>query len=188
NPRPIHSSQLSGWRYGTLRDPGPKSILAVGQFNLALARSNGWQPPPSLAESVGSFSGNTRPLWEGKWHMTYQGEPLGPSEVFQALVGLIDLEDAPPWSISDEMAPAVRQAMSPLARKLLSDADIDWFGQIEQLERLHKAFKPVLLGTGQATGEELTELFPVLAEQAQITPEELWAKVKPNRVESGLSG
>ena len=183
NPRPIHSSQLSGWRIGTLRDPGPKSLLAVGLFNLALARSNGWAPPPALEEITGRFSGNSRPLWEGRWHMTYQDEPLGPTEVFQALAGLINLEDSPPWSISDTQAPAIQEALGPIARTLLAAARVDWFGQLETLEELHQAFKPVLLGSGQATGRQLTEFLPVLAEQAHIAPEEVWALVQAGTVD-----
>ncbi len=182
NPRPIHSSQLSGWRLGTLRDPGPKSLLAVGLFNLALAKSNGWQPPAEQ-EHVGRFSGNSRPLWEGRWHLEYGGLPMGPSEVFQAITGLISLEDAPPWSVSDAQAPAIQQALGPVARQLLADAQVDWFGQLEALLKLHAAFKPVLLGTGTCDGAQLTTFIPILAEQAHVAPEELWSMVRPVQVE-----
>ena len=181
NPRPIHSSQLSGWRLGTLRDPGPKSLLAVGQFNLALAHSNGWSPPPAL--DVGRFSGNSRPLWEGRWHMTYLGEPIGPSEVFQALTGLISLEDAPRWHVTDEEAPAIQRALGPLARTLLARVQIDWFGQLDSLTESHPAFRSVLLGSPQATGSELTSFIPALSEQAQIAPEEIWALVQSGTVD-----
>ncbi|MEB3264323.1 MAG: hypothetical protein VKJ66_08140 [Synechococcus sp.] len=83
------------------------------------------------------------------------------------------------WRISDDEAPALQKRLGGEARRLLSKAHEDWFGDLERLGQIHPAFKAVVLDQGAATGEELTSLIPVLANEVNVDPKELWAFLFP---------
>ena len=73
----IHSSQITGFATGTLKDPAPKVLYALGLFNEALAKGD-------LPDAMGE-------LWKGKEAMrTSNGKVMGPAEMFLAFVGALD--------------------------------------------------------------------------------------------------
>ena len=86
--RALHSSQIHGFTTGKLRDPSPKLIMSLGELNLAIAKANG-EPITCRYTCPGTLS----KLWQQKtWLKDAQGAPLGPSGIFEAITGLVDLE------------------------------------------------------------------------------------------------
>ena len=89
--RALHSSQIHGFTTGKLRDPSPKLIMSLGELNLAIAKANG-EPITCRYTCPGTLS----KLWQHKtWLKDAQGAPLGPSGIFEAITGLVDLEGQP---------------------------------------------------------------------------------------------
>ena len=157
----IHSSQLSGFATGTLKDPAPKVLYALGLFNEALAAE-------ALPEALSD-------LWKGREAMhTPSGAVLGPAEVFLAFVGALDLGLSNVREIPLELEGSVSAAFGKWVRLTLASKGVDFV--VEDHQRLVESassFKGLLAGK-TVKGEELVRDLPVIAEELKVTEGECW--------------
>jgi len=88
----LHSSQIHGFTTGTLRDPAPKVIFAIGQLNLAIAKANNGKIRGELPRWHPRCPGTLSDLWLGKhWLKDVEGFALGPVGVFEVISGIINV-------------------------------------------------------------------------------------------------
>ena len=157
----IHSSQISGFATGTLKDPAPKVLLALGRLNVALAEKS---YPVGLGKLV-----------EGKEAMrTPSGRVLGPAEMFLAFVGELDLGLPDVQEIPLEAESEVCKVYGKYLRLEFASKGIDWM--VEDQQRLLKAapsLKGLLLGQA-VNGEEIVRDVPSVAELLSTTEGDLW--------------
>jgi len=161
----IHSSQISGFATGTLRDPAPKVLLALGKLNVALANKS---YPVGLGKLV-----------EGKTPMTTtSGEVLGPAELFLAFVGELSLGLPDVQEIPLEMEAVVSKEFGRHLRMAFAAQGIDW--HVEDHQRLVKAAPALagLLGGQTVQGEEVVRDIPRIAELLSTTEGELWDAIQ----------
>lgn len=165
----IHSSQIAGFGKGTLRDPSPKLLLAIGELNLALARSNG-------AKGLGAgrkCPGVLAHLWEGyRYLQTPEGAVMGPLEVTAALMGLIDLQVSPEEAaIPAGACGVVCGALGSALRLHLGKQGIDY------LEETYPAEVEALLRRHELPPAETEAVIPLVAELMDTTKQQLWISV-----------
>ena len=176
--RVIHSSQLTGFATGTLLDPAPKVLLALGKFNRLLANSNSQQPDRLSSDpqpTCGGLPGTLKSLWEGREAMrTPEGQVMGPAEVFLAFTGELDLAQGDAREIPLEKEGEVSKAMGRYVRLTLATNGVDFV--VEDRQRLEKAatsFKGLLSGK-DVRGEQLLNDLPAIATELGTSDEELW--------------
>ena len=157
----IHSSQISGFATGTLRDPAPKVLLALGKLNVALAERS---YPVGLGKLV-----------EGKQPMrTSSGEVLGPAELFLAFVGELDLGLPDVQEIPQECEVEVNKEFGRWLRIELAKRGVDYV--VEDKARLY-GLAPALEGllTGVTVhGEVIVESLAAIAGELGVPEGELW--------------
>ena len=171
--RAIHSSQILGFSTGSLRDPSPKLLLAIGLFNEALARSNGNEVPGDGPKCPGSLEH----LWRGYQHLrTADGGVMGPLDVFAAVAGLSDLGVALEREIPREAEEAVCKALGRHLRMALAANGIDWMEELPRLRAELPLLDPLLHGK-PVPGDELTNNLEEVATCIGSTADELWANV-----------
>lgn len=156
----VWSSQLTGFATGALVDPAPKVLLALGRFNLLLAKQ---QLPGALST-----------LWEGRSAMVdTKGKPLGPAEVFLAFTGELDLKLPDALEIPLDVEEAVTKSFGKLYRQQLAANGVDFVDDDHQrLLKLCPSMKGLI--TGKAVrGEQLVADLPVLANEVGTTQQDL---------------
>jgi len=157
----IHSSQISGFATGTLKDPAPKVLYALGVFNEALA--NGELPE--------TLSGH----WKDREVMrTPSGGVMGPAEMFLAFVGALDLGLSNAKEIPLEHEESVSAMFGKWVRLTLAGRGVDFV--VEAHQRLVKAadsFKGLLSGK-TVKGEQLVKDLPVIAAELGVEEGECW--------------
>jgi hypothetical protein len=162
--RVVHSSQISGFATGSLLDPAPKVLLAIGMFNQLLATE-------ALPQALGS-------LWKGREAMrTPSGEVMGPAEVFLAFTGALDLQLGEVREIPLEREAAVSKGLGKYVRMVLAKAGVDFV--VEDQQRLFKAassFKGLLTGK-EVRGEVLVAELPQIAAEINVSEDDLWDEV-----------
>jgi len=168
--RALHSSQISGFQNGALRDPSPKLLLAVGLLNEAIARSNGH------LQTEGLKCPGVRPeLWQGKEHLRNpDGSVMGPVDVFSAVAGLIDLGIDATRQISPEAEERVSKAVGKYLRQTLSRSGVDWLEELPGLSEDCPVLGLLLMGK-TVHGDQLVKELPALAEAADCSTDELWS-------------
>ena len=166
----IHSSQIHGWTSGKLRDPSPKLMMSLGELNLAIAKANG-----EAITSRYSCPGTLSKLWQHKtWLKDAQGAPLGPSGIFEAITGMIDLEVNLERQISSQAESLVSQALGKTLRMELAKQGIDWLDEIMTLKEQAPCIESLLMGK-EVRGSEITDQLEELAKIADMTPDQLWS-------------
>ena len=166
----IHSSQIHGFTTGKLRDPSPKLMMALGELNLAIAKANG-----EAITSRYTCPGTLSKLWQHKtWLKDAQGAPLGPSEVFLAITGMIDLEVNLERVISSQSESDVSQALGKTLRMELAKQGVDWLLEVMTLKEQAPCIENLLMGK-EVRGSEITEQLDQLAKIADMTPDQLWS-------------
>lgn len=157
----IHSSQITGFATGTLKDPAPKVLYALGVFNEALANE-------ALPETLSS-------LWKGREVMrTSDGAVMGPAEMFLAFVGALDLGLSNAREIPLECEGSVSAAFGKWVRLTLASKGVDFV--VEDHQRLVDAapsFQGLLKGK-TVKGEELIRDLPVIAGELGVEEGECW--------------
>lgn len=163
--RVIHSSFLTGLATGTLKEPGPKGLYALGLVNQAIAEE---KLPDTLKHVWGS--------WEPM--RTANGQVVGPAELFLAFVGHLDLGLTEVREIPLDQEVAVTQAFGRWVRQQLALRGIDFV--VEDHQRLVEAagsFKGLL--TGKAVrGDQLLSDLPVIATELGLQEGELWDEIQ----------
>lgn len=157
----IHSSQITGFATGTLKDPAPKVLYALGLFNEALAQGD---LPQAMAEA-----------WKDKEVMrTSSGGVMGPAEMFMAFVGALDLGLSNAKEIPLEFEESVSAVFGKWVRLTLASKGVDFV--VEDHQRLVEAaasFKGLLAGK-TVKGEELVKDLPVIAAELGVEEGECW--------------
>ena len=162
--RVIHSSQITGFATGTLLDPAPKVLLALGLFNQKLA--------------AGKLPDTMSGTWKGREPLrTTDGTPMGPAEVFLAFTGELDLQLGDAKEIPLEKEAAVSKGLGKTVRMALAKRGVDFV--VEDHQRLVNAatsFKGLLTGK-EVRGEVLVAELPVIAEETGVSEDDLWDEV-----------
>ena len=168
--RALHSSQISGFQNGQLRDPSPKLLVAIGLLNEAIARSNGHLQTEGLR-----CPGVRKELWQGKQHLLNpDGTPMGPTDVFAAVAGLVDLGVDSVHVVPTGSEEAASKAVGRFMRSALAKAGLDWLEALPELSGECALVEPLLMGR-TVDGDHLIRDLPALAGVIGSTPEELWS-------------
>ena len=117
----LHSSQIHGFSTGKLRDPAPKVLMVIGLLNLALAQANGEDVESDYRCPM------ARPeLWRDKnWLRNQDGTPMGPSDIFLAITGLVD-HRTEEVAINEDNVEDVCKCAGKFLRKRFAELEIDW--------------------------------------------------------------
>ncbi|MFZ9656124.1 MAG: hypothetical protein ACO29V_10775 [Limnohabitans sp.] len=146
----LHSSQIKGLQLGMMKEPAPKCLLAIGLVNEAIAK--GWAPPSLEA------------LWRGYRVMVdATGKPLGPTEVFMAFTGMLDLGLEGELEIPVEAEERVSKAVGKHLRMCLYRRGVDALEERVALSQRGRCVEPLLLGQC-VQGDLLLEELAVVAE------------------------
>ena len=168
--RALHSSQVAGFSNGTLRDPSPKLLLAIGELNLAIARSHGERGLPEGPRCPGAVER----FWKDKrWLVNGDGSPMGPTDVFAACAGLVDLGVDAERLLPTGSEVAVAKSTGKFLRLALAKRGIDWMEELPELRRECPSLEPLLMGK-PVSGDQLVDELPALAATADVTVDELW--------------
>jgi hypothetical protein len=168
--RALHSSQVAGFANGSLRDPSPKLLLAVGELNLAIARSNGVKNLPEGPRCPGAVER----FWKGKqWLCNPDGSPMGPADVFVACAGLIDLGMDTEHQIPKDREEVASRATGKYLRLALAKAGVDWMDLLPELRGHCPSMEPLLMGR-TVPADQLVADLPALAAAIDADAEELW--------------
>lgn len=168
--RALHSSQVAGFANGSLKDPSPKLLLAVGELNLAIARSNGVSGLPAGPRCPGTVER----FWKGmRWLTNEDGSPMGPTDVFAAVSGLVDLGVDTERQVPLEREAEAAKATGKYLRVTLAKQGIDWMEELPQLRRLCPSLEPLLMGQ-TVSGDQLVSDLPALAAAVGTGVDELW--------------
>lgn len=152
--RVIHSSQITGFSTGTLCDPAPKVLWALGRFNELLGE--------------GSLPGSLRDLWAHRRAMEHEGAALGPAEVFLAFTGGLDLHLPEVLEIPLDQEEEVSKVFGKWLRLQLASAGVDFV--VEDRARLERtpSFKALIAGKPISGDQLVTDLPSIAAELHQL--------------------
>jgi hypothetical protein len=173
----LHSSQISGWPSGKLRDPSPKAILVLGHLNLSLFASlrgglvyEGIGEVPRLPEDMRHLWGHLEPM------LLPDGDPIGPLEIYEINTGLRDLGLNVSRTITAEQEDAASAAVGKALRLGLAAKGVDFLSDIVTLRSKCSSMEPLLMGKTVA-GPLLLGDLPALAGSIDRTEEDLWLVV-----------
>jgi hypothetical protein len=164
--RYLHSSQISGFATGKLREPAPKVFMVIGRLNQALACG---RVPVALQDLAANK----------KFIADKDGLALDAVGCFLAFTGSLDLGVGDDRSIPEEQVEEANRRLGKFVRAQLTDAGVDFIEELPNLMAENGAVvKSVLLGIPMAA-DELTESLPSIAAMLQtkgieITNESLW--------------
>jgi len=163
----VHNSQLSNLRNRKLASPGPELFVALGRLNQLLARACGptgidaslRQRLADQPELLLALETSALPL------LGDNGEPLGPSQLFEVFVG----ERQPPSAFDLRITPEEAAGLSAALAELLT-AGRPWRHCREQLLAAYPAekrqrrerFAEVMAGQREYSAEELDAELPDL--------------------------
>lgn len=172
--RCIHSSQIHGFATGSLRDPSPKLLRAIGELNEAIARSNG----VTTSKDGPRCPGKLRDLWEGRRYLSdASGNPLGLAEVYLAVIGELDLGLNTEIFIPEEHAATCSKAVARHLRMELARQGMDWMEDLDPLPGVSQQVVDLLHGS-TLTGTQLCDELPTIASLIKdSSPEQLWTEV-----------
>ena len=165
----IHSSQKHGFDTGKLRDASPKLLLAIGWLNLAIAKANGED-----CESVYTVPMHLPELWRDRtWLKDAEGAPLGPTGVFEAFTGLIDLRANMKRHIPAQKEAEVCKEVGKYLRRELAAMGVDYIGEMDQLKQRCHVAEELIYGK-KISSIELLEALPDLAALIDRESDQLW--------------
>lgn len=174
----FHSSQISGYATGKLIHPSPKSLLVTGWLNLAIAAANAPNATARQAlydEGAPKLPGVLEPLWRGRSHMVdSNGTPLGPTECFEAFVGLRTLGTEGTPRITDATLPLATRALGRYLRTTLTAQGVDIIEDGPTIAAQHPLLHALVLGRYDGDAPTLTSALPELAAATHTTPDALW--------------
>jgi len=161
----FHSTHISGFSQGALKDPGPKGFLAIGLVNVALAEG---KLPEALKE-----------LWEGKRAMVDRtGKPLGPTDLFAVFTGLLDLGLEDVREIPAAKEREVVKTLGRWFRRELAVKGVDYVVEdAQRLRQLSPTIEALLLGR-VPNGDEVVAVIPLIAKELGVGEGEVWDVVE----------
>lgn len=191
----FHSSQISGFSRGTLTEPAPKVLLALGLVNVALARSIGH--PEHLIEQHDLPFSRTLPhemqkVWIHRLPMLdRESIAMGPTGLFEAFCGLRELNTPTDRHLGLQDERAASEALGAYLRAYFGRHGIDWFSELPALKDRCSAMQPLLLNQ-PISGEELVESLDQIAAILDSNSNNLWEviqdaiKPKPEEADHNL--
>lgn len=170
----LHSSQISGFANGKLKDPSPKAFVALGHLNLSLVASlrgsftyEGIGDVPKLPEDL-------RYIWGGMTPMVDpEGQPLGPVELFEINCGFLKLGLVEGRTIPTEHEAAAAKAVGKALRLGLAAQGRDFLEELPALRAGSNLIEPLLMGK-TVPGVQLVDQLAALADAAGVDEDELW--------------
>jgi hypothetical protein len=169
--RILHSTHISKLVKGDLLYPAPKTFLAIGNLNLAIAEG-----------TLDTTGLNDRLPAGGLQPMVVEGEALGPLSMFAVFSGYqpVDLIDRGPIRTFDRrVIGQTLRSFGRAARARFYAMGIDFVADDRQ--RLLKAapcLLPFLTGEPAGDGRELLEQLPAVAELLDLKEAELWEQLQ----------
>jgi hypothetical protein len=178
----IHSSTIGGFNRGVLTEPAPKTFLALGCFNAALARSIGH--PEELIEDTSSLGyppklpQRFKELWQHTIPMLDRdGFALGPVGMFEAFCGLRQL----PVRESRRMDPAdaddASRVLGAFLRAYYAKHDIDWYAKLRELAYDCPTMEPLLLSHTVSSDRLLNDL-DAIGKLIGLSGDALWEHIE----------
>lgn len=177
----IHSSTIGGFRDGRLVEPGPKTFLALGYLNIALAHSFGH--PAELIEKTDTgyppvLPHHMKDIWEFRMPMLdAHGVALGPVGMFEAFTGLRDLSTDEKREIPAEQAEEASKALGRYLRSHFAKYDIDWYTQLKELAYDCPTIEPLLLNKTVPVDRLLCDL-DKLGTMLGLSGDVLWEHIR----------
>lgn len=179
--RYLHSSQISGFATGKLREPSPKVFVVIGRLNQALA--TGQLQSQFLQAEQQSLWDEKESLWKDKKFLTdKEGNPLDAVGCFRAFTGELDLGLGTVRSIPDDQVDEANKRLGRYVRGQLAKAGVDFIEELPDLMSESGTFvQSVLLGQPM-TADDLVESLPALesmlkARKLKVTADELWSVI-----------
>lgn len=174
----IHSSTIGGFSRGVLTEPAPKTFLALGAFNAALARSIGH--PEELVEDTSALGyppqlpHRFKDLWEHTIPMLDRnGVALGPVGMFEAFCGLRELPVSAHRRLDPEDVDAAVRTLGAFLRSHFAKHDIDWYGKLRELAYDCPTIEPLLLNK-TVSADRLLNDFDTIAKMIGQNGDALW--------------
>ncbi len=167
--RYLHSSQISGFATGKLREPSPKVFMAVGRLNQAIAN--------------GELGEVQKDLWGGKEFLADKdGNPLDAVGCFRAFTGELDLGLGEIRIIPEDQVEDANKRLGKFLRAELAKAGVDFIEELPEIVATNGPLvKSILLGEklkAEDIGESLPALSLLLASRGvMVSTEKLWTKI-----------
>ena len=177
----FHSSQISGFSNGTLTEPAPKALIALGLVNTALARSIGH--PEELIEQHNLDYARTLPhemqkVWMHRLPMLdSEGVAMGPVGLFEAFSGFRELSTPSHRQLALKDEQTASEALGVYLRAYFGRHGIDWFSQLNDLTTRCAAIKPLLLNQ-PLSGDHLLEALDNIASVIDSNTNQLWEVIQ----------
>ena len=132
--RYLHSSQISGFATGKLREPGPKVFITIGRLNQAIAKKE--------------ISPDHRELWQDKRCLVdKEGNALDAIGCFRAFTGELDLGFHKWRAIPEGGIEAANRRLGRFTRSQLANVGVDFIVDLPELVSSSSALvRSVLLG------------------------------------------
>lgn len=155
--RHLHSSQISRFSSGNFRDPSPKLLLVIGTLNQTLA--------------AGALPEELRHLWDGREAIRgLDGQPLGPTEIFLAITGQLDLGVERERDIPFDAEPGVCRNLRRFLRQQQPSLDGEWPNAGDETAAcIHDLLKGKVV-----PGFRIVDNLQAMAEACGSNEEELW--------------
>lgn len=177
----IHSSTIGGFSRGILTEPAPKTFLALGAFNAALARSVGH--PDELIEDTSALGyppqlpHRFKDIWQHTIPMIDRdGIALGPVGMFEAFCGLRELPVRAHRRLEPEDVEAAARTLGAFLRAHYAKHDIDWYGKLKELSYDCPTMEPLLLNKPVSPDRLLNDLDSI-AKLIGVNGDALWEHI-----------
>ncbi len=177
--RYLHSSQISGFATGKLREPSPKVFVAIGRLNQAIAKSK--------------IASGLKELLENKDFLKDKnGNPLDETGCFQAFTGQLDLGIAKSRYIPKEQVDEACKSLGRHLRARLAEAGIDFIEELHDITMKHGSHvRSILLGVPM-DAEELVDALReteclLLEKGIRESIDQLWEEVVTGQGHEGHS-
>lgn len=180
----IHSSTIGGFRTGKLIEPAPKTLLAMGYVNTALARSIGHpeeliEPSPDIGYPP-KLPHYLKDIWEHSIPMLdSEGIALGPVGMFEAFCGLRELPARERRQLNEEDAPAACRALGAFLRAYYGKHNIDWYEKLPELVYDCPTIEPLLLNRA-VPADRLTHDLDAIGRLIGLSGTALWEHLQSN--------
>lgn len=169
----VHSTQVKGFAEGTLRDASMKPVVAVGTFNIALARSQGVK---SVGEGI-KCPGALKDMWQDKVYMRdNKGKPIGAETLLAIYAGLIDLEIGTIKDIPISKEKVVAKALGKHMRMSLQRQEYDWLDKVKELNKKCSIAESLLMGK-PVKGAQIVNQLNKISNITKEPAEDLWQLV-----------
>jgi hypothetical protein len=180
----IHSSTIGGFRSGKLTEPAPKTLLALGYFNTALARSIGHPEelieqapdigyPPKLPHYLKEIWEHTIPM------LDREGVALGPLGMFEAFCGLRELPASERRYLDELDAPSASRVLGAFLRAHYGKHNIDWYEKLPELVYDCPTIEPLLLNR-TVPADRLIHDLDTIGRLVGLSGSALWEHLQAN--------